>query len=59
VEVMFSSSEEAHADPWKSDASVYVFADILRLWKRKGDEKFLEQARTVVNAAAFTVHRNK
>ncbi len=59
VEVMFSSGQEAHADPWNSDGSVYVFGDILRLWKRKGDELFLKQARTVGNAAAFTVHRNK
>jgi hypothetical protein len=57
VDVMFSSGEEDHTDPWNSDGSVYVFGDILRLWTRKGDELFLKQARTVVNAAAFTVHR--
>jgi hypothetical protein len=57
VDVMFSSGDEAHADPWNSDGSVYVFGDILRLWTRKGDELFLKQARTVANAAAFTVHR--
>jgi hypothetical protein len=57
VDVMFSSGEEAHADPWNDDGSVYVFGDILRLWTRKGDELFLKQARTVVNTAAFSVHR--
>jgi hypothetical protein len=59
VKVMFSSGEETHDDLWNSGGSVYVFGDILRLWKRKGDELFLKQARIVVNGAAFTVHRNK
>jgi hypothetical protein len=40
VDVMFSSGEEAPAEPSNNDDSVYVFGDILRLWRKKETSYF-------------------